>query len=131
MQHLFYQNHKEPNGSYTHSLKTKEIHRAMTMHPFKNHTYQYRMNHYLSKLNIYNQRHRSLLLHREINTMESILRETSTEEPNKYGLTPSLNNSSPGKGRATFLGVSYGEVRLLTLELQSQTWSGWCTQDRT
>lgn len=95
MQQLFYQNHKEPNGSYTHPLKTKEIHRAMTLHPFKNHTYQYRMDHYLSKFNIYNQKHRLLLLQREINTMESILRETSTEEPNKYGLTPSLNKFQP------------------------------------
>ena len=95
MQQLFYQNHKEPNGSYTHSLKMKEIHRAMTLHPFKNHTYQYRMHNYLSKFNMYNERHRALLLQREINAMESILRETSSEEPNKYGFMPSLNKFQP------------------------------------
>ncbi len=95
MQQLFCQNHKEPNGSYTHNLKMKEIHRAMTLHPFKNHTYQYRMQNYLSKLSVYNEKHRGLLLQREINAMDAILREASTEEPNKLGLMPSLNKFQP------------------------------------
>ena len=56
MQHLFYHNHRESNGSFTHRLKTREVHRAITLHPVKNHVYQYRLHNYFSHDNIVNKK---------------------------------------------------------------------------
>jgi len=68
MQQLFYQNHIEPNGSFTHPLKVREVHRALTLHPVKNHHYQFRLHTYLQTQDSADLRHDLLLLERDIAT---------------------------------------------------------------
>lgn len=98
MQNLFYQNHLEPNGSYTHPLNIKEVHHAITMHPFKNHQYQYRMHAFLWSRKALDLRHKVVELHRETNEMNDILYRKGVAKMtpvNKLGLHPSLMKYKP------------------------------------
>ncbi|XP_037292457.1 chondroitin sulfate synthase 1 [Manduca sexta] len=64
------------NGSgelaYTSRLKTREVHRAITLHPVKDHRQMYRIHTYFKNFRIQELRERSLDLHRDIS---SALRE--------------------------------------------------------
>lgn len=100
MQNLFYQNHLEPNGAYTHPLNIKEVHTAITMHPFKNHTYQYRMHAFLWSRKALALRHKVVELQREISNVNQVLHQKGLlhEVPvDKLGLPPSLMKYKPTK----------------------------------
>ena len=47
MMHLFYQNYKQLNGSIDPTDSKIDINEALTLHPFKNHTYVYGMQRYI------------------------------------------------------------------------------------
>ena len=49
MQRLFYQNYKNLNGSVDPEENKYDIKEAITLHPFKNHTYLYQMQQYVHK----------------------------------------------------------------------------------
>ncbi len=74
----------------------KDVHRAITMHPFKNSNYQYRMHNYLWLRRASDFKHKLLLLCREINVMNILLKEDSnTNTVDKLGLHPSLMKYRP------------------------------------
>jgi hypothetical protein len=52
MQQILYQNYKEDKGSFKRTLKSKEVERAVTLHPVKDPLYQYRIFNYLRTVNI-------------------------------------------------------------------------------
>ncbi|XP_068622557.1 chondroitin sulfate synthase 1 [Battus philenor] len=60
--------HHNGSGSaaYTASLKKREVHRAITLHPVKDHRQMYRLHTYFKNLGIQELRERSLDLHRDI-----------------------------------------------------------------
>ena len=94
MQQIFYQNHLDPQGSFQHSLKIKQVHKAMTLHPVKNHTHQFKLHSYFHSKKSYNERHKILLLQREIASMNELLNEEE-EHLTQYGLAPSLMKFNP------------------------------------
>lgn len=69
------------NGSgalaYTGRLKNREVHRAITLHPVKDHRQMYRIHSYFKNLRIQELRERSLDLHRDI---ASAMRELDVPE---------------------------------------------------
>ena len=95
MQHLFYQNHREKNGSFTHSLKVKEVHRAVTLHPVKNHVHQYRIYNYFSAKKSCDLRHRTLLLQRQIDAMTQHIQRVPLANQSRLGLPPTLVKFRP------------------------------------
>ncbi|CAH2048998.1 unnamed protein product, partial [Iphiclides podalirius] len=60
--------HHNGSGSaaYTGTLKRREVHRAITLHPVKDHRQMYRLHTYFKNLRIQELRERSLDLHRDI-----------------------------------------------------------------
>lgn len=107
MQHLFYHNHKEPNGSFTHSLKNKDIDRAITLHPVKNHVFQYRLHNHFQSMQSQQLRQNVLLLHRQINQMDELLQDRDAfYSPNRLGLLPALMKYVP-KSREEVISWEY------------------------
>lgn len=95
MQQLFYQNHYDPKGSFNHSLKLKEVQTAITMHPFKNHTYQYRMHQHMAAVRSMEVRNKHMLLQREVNKLNELLNDRSAQTVRTIGVAPSLNKFHP------------------------------------
>lgn len=58
MQQILYQNYKEDKGSFKSTLKSKEVEKAVTLHPVKDPDYQYRIFNYLQSVNIMKYRQR-------------------------------------------------------------------------
>ncbi|KAH1012717.1 chondroitin sulfate synthase 1 isoform X1 [Dendroctonus ponderosae] len=65
MQVVFYHN-KSGNAAYSGNLKTKEVHKAITLHPLKHPEYTYRLHKYIQGLKIQDALQKSILLHRDI-----------------------------------------------------------------
>ncbi|KAH3840056.1 hypothetical protein DPMN_113498 [Dreissena polymorpha] len=95
MQKYFYQNFKEYKGSFTDTLQEKEVQKAVTMHPVKDPTHQYRINNHFSAAKIQKLREQELELHRAISEMNQVLNENTQFD--KYGLKPSVNSFVPSK----------------------------------
>ena len=103
MQQFFYQNHIEPNGSFTHPLKVKEVRAALTLHPVKNPVYQYRLHSYMQGERSSDLRHNLLLLQREISSMNRWLNlraDTVVRSSSTFFSIPLL------------LGLMFGDIRL-------------------
>ncbi|XP_064620327.1 chondroitin sulfate synthase 1-like [Lineus longissimus] len=85
MQHMFYQNHEEPKGSYSREGKLDEIPSAITLHPVKDSRYLYRIhNHYQTK-KIQDLKHRLMQLQRSTFFMDQLLGdEQHGKSPKKY-----------------------------------------------
>lgn len=78
MQQILYQNYKEDKGSFKRTLKSKEVERAVTLHPVKDPIYQYRIFNYFRSVNIMKYRQRqvrvfSLLLLSFLKTVTFVL----------------------------------------------------------
>lgn len=96
MQKIFYNNYREPKGSFTHSLKDREIHNAATLHPVKNAAYQYRLHQYFLSLTTARFHNRLSRLQRDINAMNEELQDRDEfYSPSRYGLAPSLLKTIP------------------------------------
>ncbi|CAB3245006.1 unnamed protein product [Arctia plantaginis] len=65
MQTILHHNGSGVNA-YTKTLKNREVHRAITLHPVKDHRQMYRIHSYFKNLRIQELRERSLDLHRDI-----------------------------------------------------------------
>lgn len=74
MQSIFYHSFSGEEV-FTGRLKTKEIHRAITLHPIKQPSYLYRMHSYFYGLQTQNLRYNSLNIYREILDMENLLQD--------------------------------------------------------
>ena len=60
MQQILYQNYKEDKGSFKRTLKSKEVERAVTLHPVKDPIYQYHIFNYFRSVNIMKNRQRQV-----------------------------------------------------------------------
>ncbi|GIY12695.1 chondroitin sulfate synthase 1 [Caerostris darwini] len=103
MQSIFYHSFSGEEV-FTGRLKTKEIHRAITLHPIKQPSYLYRMHSYFYGLQSQNLRYNSLNLYREILDMENLLQESrlfdNTDQLLHFntsilGMKPVLNKFNP------------------------------------
>ncbi|KAK7116387.1 hypothetical protein V1264_002076 [Littorina saxatilis] len=93
MQQILYQNYKEDKGSFKKTLKSKEVERAMTLHPVKDPIYQYRIFNYFRSVNIFKLRQRRIQLLREMNMVDQYVMQYTIEvgEGERLGLSPGLN----------------------------------------
>lgn len=96
MQKLFYQNYREYKGSFVDTLLDKEVQNAITLHPIKEPTYQFRINNHFTSNKIKELSQKELDLHREISEMNQLLNEKVKFD--KYGLKPSVHHFVPSKG---------------------------------
>jgi chondroitin sulfate synthase len=65
MQHIFHHN-SSGNNAYTGDLLSREVLRAISLHPIKISNYQYRLHNFMNLRQIIDLRQRSLLLKREV-----------------------------------------------------------------
>nr|WNN25237.1 chondroitin sulfate synthase 1 [Sinonovacula constricta] len=115
MQKLFYQNFKEYRGSFIDTLQDKEVQTALTMHPIKDPSYQYRINNHFTSEKILALRQKEIELQREISDMNQLLNE-QTKTMNKYGLRPSVTTFIPTKEKDV-LGWEYVSTRSVSSHL--------------
>ncbi|XP_015927513.2 chondroitin sulfate synthase 1 [Parasteatoda tepidariorum] len=103
MQSIFYHSFSGEEV-FTGRLKTKEIHRAITLHPIKQPPYLYRMHSYFHGLHTQDLRYNALNLYRDILEMENLLQDTkpfgNNDLINHYnisilGMKPVLNKFFP------------------------------------
>ncbi|XP_065206859.1 chondroitin sulfate synthase 1-like [Planococcus citri] len=111
MQSIFYHN-SSGNEAFTGNLKTKEVHRAITLHPIKQHRHMYRIHNYMQSLKIHELQQRKIGLFRDLRLMETLTKslpdyerfksiivsqnESSLfQESNLFGLSPDLNKYKP------------------------------------
>ncbi|GBP61743.1 Chondroitin sulfate synthase 1 [Eumeta japonica] len=73
------------NAAYTSRLKRREVHRAITLHPVKDHRHMYRLHSYFKNLRIQELREESIDLHRDIAASMKEL-SVATEEVADYKL---------------------------------------------
>lgn len=93
---LFYHNYKEPKGSFTHSLWSVGIPKALTLHPVKQPTYMFRLHQFLLTLKISNLQRKLRSLQREIDSMDRLLepRDLTTSLKQFRAITEPLNRST-------------------------------------
>lgn len=77
MQSIFHHN-SSGRYAFTGSLKSKEIHSAITLHPVKKAPHMYRIHAYMYGLRAQELRQTALSLHRDISQMKALLQITST-----------------------------------------------------
>lgn len=85
MQSILHHNSSGQNA-FTGSLKTKEIHNAITLHPVKRAPLMYRLHTYIQGLRAQELRQQTLSLHRDIAMMKSILFTKSEENDVDFAL---------------------------------------------
>nr|XP_027232086.1 chondroitin sulfate synthase 1-like [Penaeus vannamei] len=78
MQSILYHN-SSGTEAFTGPLKQREVHRAITLHPIKNHTYLYRLHYYIQSLNI---KSKEAELVRTIRELYKTSEEVGTMMPN-------------------------------------------------
>lgn len=74
--------------AFTGSLKSKEIHNAITLHPIKMAPLMYRLHAYMQGLRAQELRQQSLQLHRDIAAMKVLLTDGSAAEDVLSGMPP-------------------------------------------
>ncbi|XP_039291435.1 chondroitin sulfate synthase 1 isoform X1 [Nilaparvata lugens] len=107
MQTILYHN-SSGKDAFTGSLKMKEVHRAITLHPIKRHNHLYRIHNYMKGLKIHDAQQRILQLHRDLAAMTALLgrpiNQVISERPfhskligdsSMLGLKPSLHKFQP------------------------------------
>ncbi|XKL68382.1 hypothetical protein PGB90_003873 [Kerria lacca] len=112
MQSIFYHNFSG-SFAFTGNLKTKEVHRAITLHPIKQHKHMYRVHHYMQGLKIHDLQQRKISLYRDLRLMEELRRlhpefsinkdvlpadnyySNLFREANLFGMQPDLNKYHP------------------------------------
>ncbi|XP_050442213.1 chondroitin sulfate synthase 1-like [Adelges cooleyi] len=99
MQTIFYHN-SSGREAFTGNLKQKEVHRAITLHPIKQHSHMYRIHNYMKGLKLQDIQQKKILLHRDIRAMiEQLSRHQPQRQPsNEFMLTNNskLFNAKPG-----------------------------------
>ena len=73
MQKLFYQNYRKLNGSVDPEESKYDINKAITLHPFKNHTYLYKMQQYTFKQKLINLQKKEKRLEKDISILENLI----------------------------------------------------------
>lgn len=111
MQSIFYHSFSGEEV-FSGRLKTKEIHRAITLHPIKQPSYMYRIHSYFYGLHSQNLRYNSINLYREILDMENLLPDAKFFGNNDIllqfntsvlGMKPVLNKFTPANKDETLV----------------------------
>lgn len=111
MQSIFYHSFSGEEV-FSGRLKTKEIHRAITLHPIKQSSYMYRIHSYFYGLHSQNLRYNSINLYREILDMENLLADAKYFGNNDVllqfntsvlGMKPILNKFTPANKEETLV----------------------------
>lgn len=95
MQKIFHHNHQEPKGSYIQAMKARAvaIDRAVSLHPIKEHLYQYHLAAHMCMLRSKELRHRSLLYQRQVYGIDRVLQDRDEFfNPNRISLPPGLQH---------------------------------------
>ncbi|XP_050520401.1 chondroitin sulfate synthase 1-like isoform X2 [Daktulosphaira vitifoliae] len=99
MQTIFYHN-SSGREAFTGNLKLKEVHRAITLHPIKQHSHMYRIHNYMKGLELQDLQQKKILLHRDIYAMMEQLNKLQShpESSVNFMLTKKtkLFNARPG-----------------------------------
>ncbi|KAG8223078.1 hypothetical protein J437_LFUL002026 [Ladona fulva] len=102
MQTILYHN-SSGQDAFTGNLKQKEVHRAITLHPVKNHKQLYRIHNYMRSLKIQELQQKSLALHRDISNMLKQLNVPSNES-GSYSIVNKVPLFPISKGKPGYLG---------------------------
>lgn len=99
MQQILYQNYKEAAGSFKNTLKSREVHEAISLHPVKDPDYQYHIFNYLQSKKIMREHQREAQLHRDFAFMTEHIEDGKF--PLELGLSqlPSLRKFRPLNGK--------------------------------
>ncbi|XP_072928097.1 chondroitin sulfate synthase 3-like [Hemitrygon akajei] len=95
MQQLFYENYEHNKKGYIQDLHNSKIHNAITLHPNKRPSYQYRLHNYLLTRKVSELRHRTILLHRESASMSKLSNTEVRKEDQQLGMMPSFMRFQP------------------------------------
>ncbi|XP_069679907.1 chondroitin sulfate synthase 1 [Periplaneta americana] len=133
MQTILYHN-SSGREAFTGSLKQKEVHRAITLHPVKQHRHMYRIHNYMKSLKIQELQQQALTLHRDVASMMALLghRPEAAEQfmlGNGVPLFPAKMGSRGYLGDTAMLGIEPGlnkftphsEVEVLTWDFISRS----------
>ncbi|XP_048484446.1 chondroitin sulfate synthase 1 [Plutella xylostella] len=90
-------------AAYTGRLKRREVHRAITLHPVKDHRYMYRLHSYFKNLRIQELREQSVQLHRDISSSLKAL-GVASDHAQGYTLPGGLPLFPAKIGQAGYLG---------------------------
>lgn len=85
--------------AFTGSLKSKEIHNAITLHPVKMAPLMYRLHAYMQGLRAQELRQQSLQLHRDIAAMKTLLTEGSSAADDVLSGMPPIFPDGPESDR--------------------------------
>lgn len=114
MQTILYHN-SSGRDAFTGNLKQKEVHRAITLHPVKQHTHMYRIHNYMKGLELQEIHQKKILLHRDVRSMIDQLNSVHPRPSNEFRLTSDskqLFASRPGSpnylGDPDLLGLPAG-----------------------
>jgi len=98
MQNYFYHN-SSGNAAFTGNLRSKEVHRAITLHPVKQHIYQHHVNKHFLSLRIEELNYKIIEFKRILRDLSIVLGEQIATTPdfdaNHQGFPPSLNKWKP------------------------------------
>lgn len=104
MQNIFYHNGSD-SSAFTGSLKQKEVHRAITLHPVKQPDHLYRMHNYMQALHIQDLKQRALVLHRDLSlAMEALNRVAGRPQRLRSFLVDDSPDQQHYRGNTTELG---------------------------
>ncbi|XP_026809414.1 LOW QUALITY PROTEIN: chondroitin sulfate synthase 1-like [Rhopalosiphum maidis] len=98
MQTILYHN-SSGRDAFTGNLKQKEVHRAITLHPVKQHSHMYRIHNYMKGLELQEIQQKKILLHRDVRSMMDQLNSAHPRPSNEFRLTgdsKQLFSSRPG-----------------------------------
>lgn len=74
MQNIFYHN-SSGRAAFTGQLKSREVHRAITMHPIKDYPHMYRLHNYIKGMSIREKIYEGLKIRREIASLTEDLKK--------------------------------------------------------
>ncbi|XP_025196445.1 chondroitin sulfate synthase 1-like [Melanaphis sacchari] len=98
MQTILYHN-SSGRDAFTGKLKQKEVHRAITLHPVKQHSHMYRIHNYMKGLELQEIHQKKILLYRDVRSMMNQLNSTHPQSSKEFRLTgdtKQLFSSRPG-----------------------------------
>ncbi|KAM6901197.1 chondroitin sulfate synthase 3-like [Lycodopsis pacificus] len=95
MQQLFYENYQHNKKGFIEELHSSKIHNAITLHPNKKPTYQYRLHNFLLSREISRLCYRTILLHRQGLVMSYLSDTEVLWEDQQLGSPPSYMRYKP------------------------------------
>lgn len=120
MQHIFHHN-SSGNNAFTGELLSREVLRAISLHPIKKYEYQYRLHNFLNLRKIVDLRQRYLELKREVYKLktELISIESNSTQKQKTSPSTSLKNEEEIEVDSEFDNIIFNKKDNLSQDLLS------------